>query len=325
MRRKTLVAVMFWVFITPVGLSQYIIPIRQLCVFTMNGYKQVDGYRLFDRKNDTRFGQYWSADWRSGDGYPLDVWVVLDSIYNVTRTSYYLNHTNGTTYSLFFYDKNRKQVGDSLSIKVYGGGWEHITVSKQNVRFLRVKAYSTFAANDGLWDIALSGRAIAPAPSIFPTATATPATDWAEVAHGMNFIGDRFDKLDTQGDTIVTKVAKSVRWYETGSEFDFFPLTYRSRLIDGPLYVGRHGYNGFGNLAGKLRSRGLKPMFLKTGGTMKWIADTNQVNNNFKWQGNDHWREHHHPHRHQHAGCNHIDNQKRQKNDKSNLKRRFQF
>jgi hypothetical protein len=152
--------VLFWATHIPAGVSQYFIPIRQISVFTLNGYKQVDGYRLFDQDINTRFSDNWSSDWRSGDIYPLDVWVVFDSIYNISKTSYYLNYTNGTTYSLFYYDKDRRQIGDSAIIKVYGGGWETIMAggkmsdsfaSKLIVHWLQMMAYGISGLKDVLW------------------------------------------------------------------------------------------------------------------------------------------------------------------------------
>ena len=271
------------------GTAPHAIPISQVNVFTMAGYKQVSGYRWFDGDINTKFAIVdWTADWRAGDVYANDIWVVLDSVYNISTYDVYTNFESGISYSLFFYDASKNQVGDSTSFNSESNGWRSFPLVRSGVRFARLKTYSTFASNTGLRDVRLNGVSTAPAASIFPTPGANNYVDPGQLAHGMNYLGDRFDKLDLQGDTIVTKITKSVRWYESGNDFDFYPNHYTGRLIDGPLYLGR--YSGGGTVAAealsaKLRRRGLSPMFSKTGGTIKAASDTNTINNNLIWQG----------------------------------------
>jgi predicted esterase/lysophospholipase L1-like esterase len=274
--------------ITP-GVDPHVIPVSQGNVFTMAGYNRVDGYRWFDGDPNTKFVKVdWTADWRAGDLYPNDIWVVLDSVYTLTSYDVYTNYESGLVYSMFFYDASKNQIGDSIAFNSLANGWRSFPVSRSGVRFARLKTYSTFASNTGLRDVRLNGTTTSAAASIFPTPGSNAYTDPGVKAHGMNYLGDRFDKLDLQNDTVVTKITKSVRWYESGNDFDFYPDHYTGRLIDGPLYLGRYtngGANASEALSAKLRRRGLSPMFSKTGGTIKQATDTNTINNNFIWQG----------------------------------------
>jgi hypothetical protein len=254
----------------------------------MAGYQRVDGYRWFDGKSETKFANGWTADWRCGDLYPNDIWVVLDSVYDLTKYHVNTNYETDLRYSLFFYGADKVQIGDSVYFNSQFNGWRTFKLDRKAVRFVRLKTYQSFASNTGLRDVQFTGKMVGTAENIFPVAGAYLYRDAGVKAHGMNYLGDRFDKLDLQDDTIVTKITKSVRWYESGNDFDYYPDTYTGRLMDAPLYLGRYtnnGQYGYEALSQKLRRRGLSPMFAKTGGTIKQATDINSISNNTGWIG----------------------------------------
>jgi hypothetical protein len=271
------------ILLTIIGLLMYLMSISQE-IINLNGVRGKDISRLFDGNLETNYN---ANSINEPLALPYESYVVLDSITNVSQFSYYTGNSSQTQgFMVRFLDKNRVQIGGYLTTPTVGKyrQWTNIQTNYMGVRFIVFQTTDPMVQWDGINEVKLSGTAISKAPSIYPTRYNFIPTDPGIFAHGINIIGDRINKT-WGGDTVLLKVAKSVRFYWAGYDFDIYPQTYYGSLASSPLFLGRYGYNHSGNLLNTFKRWGIQPMMTKSGGSIKYL-DSNTAKNNTAWLGN---------------------------------------
>jgi hypothetical protein len=248
-------------------------------VINMNGIRSKDASRLFDKNLTTSINV-------NGVGEPLafpyESWLILDSITNVTELKYYTGNSGQTQgFMVRFLDINRQQIGTYVTTPTVGKyqTWTTISAPRSGTRFVVIQTADPGVQWDGIMEMQVIGTGIAKAPSIYPTKYNYIPADLGAYAHGVNILGDRINKV-YQGDTVLKKVAKSVRFYWVGTDFDIYPQTYVGRLHESPLYLGRYGYNHSGNLLNAFKRWDIRPMMTKSGGGIKWLSQSEAAQNN---------------------------------------------
>lgn len=252
-------------------------------VINLNGSAQKDLARLFD-------GDINSFMNVNGISEPLllpyESYLVLDSISDITMVRYYTANSSQTDgYMIRFLDRERKPLGDAVSTSTVGKyqRWTEVPVNRQGVRFIQFSSAKASIFFEGISELQLVGKGIQKAPSVYPVRYQYKPVDEGLYAHGINTIGDRIWKV-YRGDTILPKVARSVRFYWAGFEFDYYPDTYEKPLKQAPLYLGRFGANHSGNLLNTLTRWGIRPMMAKTGSSIKGMNKADAMQNH-KWLG----------------------------------------
>lgn len=217
---------------------------------------------------------------------PYESYLVLDSISNITELKYYTaNSAQSEGYTIRFLDQKTQQLGASVNTSTVGKyqTWTTIPVVREGVRFVHFSATKASIFFEGISEVQIFGKGTKKAHSIYPSPYNYKPVDLGLYAHGVNTIGDRIWKV-YKGDTVISKVAKSVRFYWSGFEFDHYPETYEKPLKEAPLFLGRFGYDHSGNLLNSLNRWGIKPMMAKTGPSIKGMKKADAMENN-KWLG----------------------------------------
>ncbi len=252
-------------------------------VININGSRQKDISRLFDGDLKTTMNA-------NGINEPLllpyESYLVLDSITDIKEIRYFTSNSGQTDgFMIRFLDQNRQQVGFPVNTSTVGKyqTWTIMPVLRSGVRYIQISAQKSSIFFEGISELQIIGKGLSQAPSIYPAPFDNKPVDLGQYAHGVNTIGDRIWKV-YKGDTVIQKIAKSVRFYWSGFEFDYYPDTYLKPLKDGPLYLGRFGYNHSGNLLNSLNRWGMKPMMAKTGPSIKGMNKADAMENN-KWLG----------------------------------------
>jgi hypothetical protein len=251
-------------------------------VIDLNGVKTKTILRLFDGDLTTNFN---ANNVSETIAFPYESYLILDSITNITDLKYFVANSSQTQgFMVRFLDQNRQQVGTYLNTASVGkyNTWTTLPATRSGVRFIVFQSVDPGIQFDGIMEVQIYGTGIAKAPSIYPAKASYQAPDLGIYAHGINTLGDRINKKDLLGDTLLPKVAKSIRFYWVGTDFDLYPQSYYANLEDAPLNIGRYGYNHSGNLLNTLTRWGLKPMMNKSGGSIKWLdSNTAKKNNSY--------------------------------------------
>jgi hypothetical protein len=262
------------------------IKIRPDMVFNLNGVKGKDAWRCFDNDLDTKIDNTTGIN----DGFmslPFSSFVVLDSISDISSVKYYVSNNTGGRLILRFYDAARRPAGRSISLTTAGyyNKWITLPADIRSVRLVEVNGYTYSDITDGILEIQINGKGISKANSIYPPPSNEKHPDPGIYAHGVNLLGDRIYRKDQNGDTILNKVARSVRFYWEGQTFDYYPLTNNNRLINAPLWLGRYKEDHGRDLLLAMKKWDIKPMMTKTGGSIKWLNGSEGANN-YTWLGN---------------------------------------
>lgn len=272
---KIFLIILVWVWSCNGGFSKDFI--------NMTGIKGKDISRLFDGDLTKNFNV---SNSDQPLAFPFEAYVVLDSIVQVTQFSYYVNNSGQTTgFTVRFLDGNFNQVGvlQTPSIGKYQN-WTHATVNYPNVRFLQIMSTNPAIIWDGINEFKITGINVALAPSIYPPTFNYLPVDHGIYAHGINIIGDRINKVVyPTKDTALEKVAKAIRSYITGQDFDYYPNHYFNPK-DSTIWLGRYGYNHSGEWGKIMKRRGFHTMSPKSGGGIGWL-DSNTAKQNTKWLG----------------------------------------
>ena len=254
-------------------------------VFNLNGVKGKDLYRCFDDNLDTKIDNTGGVN----DSYmslPFSSFIALDSISDVNAIRYYVSNNTGGRLIVRFYDASRRAIGRSVSLTTAGyyNQWASIPANYKGVRLIEINGYTYSDITDAITEIQILGKGQAKAPAIYPAPVTEKLPDPGIYAHGVNIIGDRIYRKDQNGDTILNKLARSVRIYWEGQTFDHFPATSNNRLIHSPLWLGRYGEDHARNLLLAMKKWDIRPMMTKSGGSIKWLNSAEASNNN-KWLG----------------------------------------
>ena len=252
-------------------------------VINLNGSSQKDLSRLFDGDLSTTINKNGVNE---AQAIPYESYLVLDSISNITELRYFTGNSSQTPgFTVRFLDNRFQQIGEFVNTSTVGKyqTWTTIPAVRTGVRYIQFSSVNLSIFWEGIFEVQVIGTGISRAPSIYPARFNYVPQDRGAFAHGVNTIGSHIWK-EWQGDTVIQKVAKSVRFYWSGFEFDYYPDTYTKPLKESPIYLGRFGFNHSGNLLNSLRRWGLQPMMAKTGPSIKGmsIADASQNN---KWLG----------------------------------------
>jgi hypothetical protein len=247
-------------------------------IINLNGVKGKDISRLFDGDLNTNYNANGISEQLA---MPYESYVVLDSIKNITEFRYYVGNSSQTQgFMVRFLDVNRKQIGTFITTPSVGKyrQWTSLNVNFSGVMFIVFQTTDLGVQWDGINEFTYNGTSISKAPSIYPTKYNFVPVDLGVYAHGVNTIGDRINKV-YNGDTIFRKVAKAVRFYWTGTDFDIYPQTYFGKLEDAPLHLGRYGNNHSGNLLNQFKRWDIKPMMTKSGGHIKYLSQSEAAQN----------------------------------------------
>ena len=242
-------------------------------IINLNGVKGKDISRLFDGNLTTSFNANQVGEPLA---FPYESYVILDSITNITEFKYYVGNAGGTSgFMVRFLDKDRKQIGGILTTPTAGKyqSWTRFTVNYPGVMFIVFQTTDLMVQWDGINECTFSGITIGKSPSIYPQKYNFIPVDLGVYAHGVNQLGGHINKTYL-GDTVLRKVAKAVRFYWVGTDFDIYPQTYTGSLAESPLNLGRYGYNHSGNLLNTFKRWDIKPMMTKSGGSIKWLSET---------------------------------------------------
>jgi hypothetical protein len=268
--------------------SPYQLPVAQSMLINLNGVKGKDAWRIFDNNLSTKIDAN-SVD-ESKLALPYSSYVILDSVYDLSQVSYFVQNSDQTTGpTLRFLNENRQYVGDSLQLSTKGKylTWTSFNKVYPGIRFIEVTAYTRGQLGDGVMEVRVSGWGKNPAASIYPVTSTGTVNDLGIYAHGVNILGDRINTRTESGDTILPKVAKAARFYWEGPTFDIYPQTYINALEAGPINLGRYGFNHSGNLLDRFKKWDIRAMMTKTGGSIKYLgSDTASWNNS--WLGGTH-------------------------------------
>jgi hypothetical protein len=248
-------------------------------IINLNGVKGKDISRLFDGNLSTSFNANQVGEPLA---FPYESYVILDSITNITEFKYYTGNAGGTQgFMVRFLDNNRNQIGGILTTPTSGKyqSWTKIQTNYQGVMFIVFQTTDLAVQWDGINECTFSGINVAKSPSIYPVRYNFIPVDMGVYAHGINQLGGHINKTYL-GDTVIRKVAKSVRFYWVGQDFDIYPQTFTGKLEESPLNLGRYGYNHSGNLLNSFKRWGIKPMMTKSGGSIKWLSQSEAAQNN---------------------------------------------
>jgi hypothetical protein len=269
------------------GISQYTIPIPTNKPFNsnfinMSGFGSQDVRRLFDGNVNTGINSNGAA---APLALPWKGMVVLDSIYNITQLTWLNSNSNNSVFSARFYNASRTQIGDSVSFTITGY-FDTFTISavRNGVRFVEIRCYTQDALFDGLGEIRLTGTSTGVASSIMPTVT--PDTSVADVgvrAIGINEIGDRINKINISGDTVLKFATRSFRTYPLRAEWDYSPDIYDAPMVQSPLWLGRFATNNSKLYYDKVKRWGSDMTFSSGNGTVK--GTTTPYQSNSPWPG----------------------------------------
>ncbi|HLO81495.1 MAG TPA: hypothetical protein VK166_11070 [Chitinophagaceae bacterium] len=262
------------------------ISIRPDMVFNLNGTKGKDLYRCFDNDLNTKI-DFTNGSNDSFMSLPFSSFVALDSVSDINTVHYYVSNNTGGRLIMRFYDAARRTVGKTVSLTTAGyyNQWISLPVNLRSVRLVEINGYNYSDITDAITEIQLLGKGTSKAPSILPDPVNEKFPDPGIYAHGVNIIGDRIYRIDQNGDSILHKLAKAIRFYWEGQTFDYYPLTNNNRLVNSPLWLGRYNEDHARNLLMAMKKWDIKPMMTKSGGSIKWLAGSDGSNNN-TWLGN---------------------------------------
>ena len=249
-------------------------------VINLNGSSQKDLSRLFDGDLGTTINKNGVNE---PQAIPYESYLVLDSISNISEIRYFTGNSSQTPgFTVRFLDSRFQQIGGFLNTSTVGKYqvWTTLPAIRTGVRYIQFSAVNSSIFFEGIGEVQVIGTGISRAPSIYPARFNYVPQDRGSFAHGINTLGDRIWKVITPGDTAIQRIARSVRYYWAGFEFDYYPDTYTKPLKEGPIYLGRFGFNHSGNLLNSLNRWSMQPMMAKTGGSIKGMseADANQNN-----------------------------------------------
>lgn len=267
--------------------AQYQIPIPTNKPFSSNfinssGFGDTKDIRkLFDGDVETGF----NVDGISSSiAFPYRGFIILDSIYNLTQATWLSTFSNGAGFSIFFYDQNRQQVGDSITGTVTGYyNVVNTSITRNGVRFIEFRSYDQTLQLTGLGELRFTGTATAAATSLLPTPNNTAIADVGVKAIGVNEPGDRINKITQAGDTIMKFATRSFRTYPIRGDWDYSPDIYNGPMLQSPLWLGRYGTDHNKNYYDKVKRWGMDMTFSSGNGTIK--GSTAQVPNGV-WPGN---------------------------------------
>jgi hypothetical protein len=261
------------------------ITVKPYMVFNLNGLKEKNIWRCFDGNTDTQIDITGGAnDWFMS--LPFSSFIVLDSISDITGISYYVSNNMGGNLKMSFYDVNKKRIGSHLILtaKGYYRDWVNVKTSRANVRFMEISATEQRDLTDGFMEIRLLGKGKSRAPSILPSASTAQRQDPGIDAHGVNILDDRLMHRDSTEKPILPMLAKWIRFIYEGVRFDYYPDTYRGRLVESPIWLGRFGPDHVSQRFRMLRQWNIKAMMSKSGGSIKGLAEAD-ARKNEGWLG----------------------------------------
>jgi hypothetical protein len=242
-------------------------------IINLNGVRGKDISRLFDGNLNTSFNANQVGEPLA---FPYESYIILDSLSNITQFSYYTGNAGGTQgFMVRFLDHNRNQIGNFITTPTAGKyqSWTRLTVNYPGTMFIVFQTTDLMVQWDGINEVSFSGVKIGKSPTIYPQKYNYIPIDLGVYAHGVNQLGGHINKTYL-GDTVLRRVAKSVRFYWVGQDFDIYPQTYTGSLEASPLNLGRYGYNHSGNLLNTFKRWDIRPMMTKSGGSIKWLSET---------------------------------------------------